>query len=140
MENATKALMIAGAVLLAIMIIGIGMLIYNNSVGSVTAAISKMSQQEKDIFNNKFVQYEGMQSGSNVKTLITTVITNNNQMKEEGTEEKQVSFDGKTESSDLETLRKSIVSGKKYDITVNIDNTTGLVKTITSEDKSTVKQ
>ena len=31
MENATKALMIAGAVLIAIMIIGIGMMIYQSA-------------------------------------------------------------------------------------------------------------
>ena len=31
MENATKALMIAGAVLIAIMIIGVGMMIFSSS-------------------------------------------------------------------------------------------------------------
>ena len=35
MENATKALMIAGAVLIAILIIGVGMMIYNSAQGSI---------------------------------------------------------------------------------------------------------
>ena len=36
MENATKALMIAGAVLIAILIIGVGMMIYNSAKSSST--------------------------------------------------------------------------------------------------------
>lgn len=61
MENATKALMIAGAVLIAILIIGVGMLIYNSAQGTIQGATSKVSQQEIELFNNGFTQYEGKQ-------------------------------------------------------------------------------
>ena len=38
MENASKALIIAGAILLAIAIIGIGMFVYNNVSGTIRDA------------------------------------------------------------------------------------------------------
>ena len=149
MENATKALMIAGAVLLAIMIISISLLIYNSAQGGINGAISKMSSQEKDLFNNQFLGYEGKQNGSNVKTLISAIISNNNQMTEEGTEEKCVklsvthkSTGGSettsqkkkvseiTESGDLESARRDITSGKKYQVDVSV-GAAGLVESIT---------
>ncbi|MEE0865899.1 MAG: hypothetical protein U0L98_03780, partial [Clostridia bacterium] len=57
MENASKALIIAGAILLAILIISLGILIFSqaqDTVGSVN-----MSEQEMMAFNNKFTAYEG---------------------------------------------------------------------------------
>ena len=61
MENASKALIIAGAILLAILIISLGILIYNQASGIV----SNNSMDEVDIqtFNNKFTQYGGNQRG-----------------------------------------------------------------------------
>lgn len=135
MENATKALMIAGAVLIAIMIISIGMLIYQNSVGTVNNAISRMSQQEKQIFNAQFESYEGVQKGSNVKTLISAIITSNTQMVLEDTTEKLVSFNGETDTAKLEEARRTIVSGSNYDVQVSQD-TNGLITTITAERKT----
>ena len=90
MENATKALLIAGAVLLVIMIISVGLMIFNSANGQISNAISSMNQQEKDQFNNKFYSYEGRQSGSSIKTLYSTVISHNKQMADESTSEKQV--------------------------------------------------
>lgn len=151
MENATKALMIAGAVLLAIMIISISLLIYNSAQGGINGAISKMSSQEKDLFNNQFLGYEGKQNGSNVKTLISAIISNNNQMTEEGTEEKCVKLSVThkkdsggsettsqkknnvseiTASGDLESARRDITSGKKYQVDVSV-GAAGLVDSIT---------
>ncbi len=136
MENATKALMIAGAVLLAIMIIGVGMMIFNNAQGTIGGAASKMKQQEIDLFNNQFTNYEGSQSGSNVKALIGAVITNNSVATEEGNEDKIVSFNGATDSSGLAAERTKIVSGKKYTVTITY-NTAGLVHEIKAEVAST---
>lgn len=143
MENATKALMIAGAVLLAIMIIGIGMLIYNNSIGSVNQAISNMSQQEKQMFNNQFVSYEGTKSGSNVKTLISAVITSNNQITQEDGENSErlvkLTLSGTasgacsaaSDSATLSKARTGVVSSKKYTVELAYNQKTDLVDTIT---------
>jgi len=77
MENASKALLIAGAVLIVILLIGIGMLIYSKSTGVVQTASESMSAQEIQAFNSKFTIYEGTQKGSAVKRLLATVIAHN---------------------------------------------------------------
>ncbi len=75
MENASKALIIAGAILLAILLISLGILIFNQAQDTVNN--SGMSQAEITAFNNKFLKYEGTQKGSVVKSLINEVIANN---------------------------------------------------------------
>ena len=75
MENASKALIIAGAILLAILIISLGIVIYNQASGVVNS--NSMSDVEITQFNSKFTQYQGKQSGNNVRTLIQDVISNN---------------------------------------------------------------
>ena len=78
MENASKALIIAGAILLAILIISLGLVVYNqakDTVGSVN-----LSQQEIEAFNSKFTSFEGDKvAGSQVNALIQMVISSNQQ-------------------------------------------------------------
>ena len=76
MENASKALLIAGAILLVILIISLGLVIYNQAKDSVGSA--NLDQQEIEAFNSKFTSYEGNSvSGSQVNRLIQTVISSN---------------------------------------------------------------
>ena len=75
MENASKALIIAGAILLAILLISLGILIFNQAQDTVNNG--GMSQAEITAFNNKFLKYEGTQKGSVVKSLINEVIASN---------------------------------------------------------------
>ena len=75
MENASKALIIAGAILLAILLISLGIMIFNQAQDTVNN--SGMSQAEITAFNNKFLKYEGKQKGSVVKSLINEVISSN---------------------------------------------------------------
>lgn len=78
MENASKALLIAGAILIVILLIAVGMMVYNSSRGSIDEAVSQMSSQEMEMFNKQFTQYSGTKvSGSNVKALIERVNSNN---------------------------------------------------------------
>lgn len=134
MENATKALMIAGAVLLAIMIIGVGMMIFNNANNVIGGVSGKMDQQAIDMFNDQFVRYEGTQSGSQVKALISTVITNNSTESEDnGGAGHIVTFDGKSSSADLSSARSAVVSGKKYTISFEY-GADGLISAITKAD------
>ena len=76
MENASKALIIAGAILLSILIIAIGMYIYNSSQNSINEAASQISAQEVQSFNQTWEMYEGAQSGSNVRSLISKMSSN----------------------------------------------------------------
>ena len=75
MENASKALIIAGAILLAILLISLGIMIFNQAQDTVNNG--GMSQAEIASFNNKFLKYEGSQKGSVVKSLINEVLASN---------------------------------------------------------------
>lgn len=76
MENASKALIIAGAILLAILIISLGILIYNQAAGVVNN--NAMSQVETQQFNQQYTQYEGETvRGVTVRSLLQTVYANN---------------------------------------------------------------
>ena len=84
MENASKALIIAGAILLSILLISLGLIVYNQAketIGSVN-----LSQQEIEAFNSKFSSYEGENvSGAKVNQLIQTVIASNQQAIDDST-------------------------------------------------------
>lgn len=75
MENASKALIIAGAILLAILLISLGIMIYNQAQSVVDG--SGMTEAELSTFNSKFTKYEGIQKGSVVKSMINEVLSNN---------------------------------------------------------------
>ena len=78
MENASKALIIAGAILISILLISVGIMIFNSSNGLFSSATRSMSDQEKQMFNQKFTIYEGTKvSGSSVKELQRLVAANN---------------------------------------------------------------
>ena len=96
MENASKALIIAGAILLAILLISLGIIVFS---GARTTIIdnSDMSQQEITTFNNKFTPYEGERvRGSQVNALAQAVLSNNQSAKNNGeTETKGITMNGK---------------------------------------------
>ena len=75
MENASKALIIAGAILLSILLISLGIMIFNQAQDTVTN--SGMTEAELTAFNNKFLKYEGKQKGTMVKSMIQDVMANN---------------------------------------------------------------
>ena len=57
MENATKALIIAGAILLSILLISLGILVYNNAKGTIEEA--DLTEQEIQAYNAKFTGFLG---------------------------------------------------------------------------------
>lgn len=75
MENASKALIIAGAILLAILLISLGIMIFNQAQTVVNG--SGMTEAEITTFNSKFQKYEGSQKGSVVKSLINDILAVN---------------------------------------------------------------
>ena len=76
MENASKALIIAGAILLSILIISLGIMIYNNAKGTVTDA--NLDSEQAQAFNGKFTIYAGRQrTASDVNALVAAVQSNN---------------------------------------------------------------
>lgn len=129
MENASKALLIAGAVLIVILLIGVGMLIYNSSMGSVNEAISQMSSQEKDMFNAQFTQYEGTRvNGANVRALINKVNSSNlTNEAQDASAAKHVELSGITET-------KNVNTAKPYSVTCEVDAKSGLVNKVVIEE------
>lgn len=77
MENASKALIIAGAILVSMLIVGLGVMIYNNVRDKTD--ISGLDQTQITAHNSPFESYFGNSvPGSNVKALISSVNANNN--------------------------------------------------------------
>ena len=84
MENASKALIIAGAILLSILIISLGIMVYNNAQDSVGNA--NLDQQEIAAFNAQFTPYQGTSvSASQVNSLIQQVLAANQAEQNKGT-------------------------------------------------------
>ena len=75
MENASKALIIAGAILLSILIIGLGMYIYQQA-NSATSG-TNLDPQKANAYNGEFLQYEGTRSGTDVKALVSAIKNHN---------------------------------------------------------------
>ena len=75
MENASKALIIAGAILLAILIISLVIMILNQAQDTING--SGMTQAEVQAFNSKFTKYEGDRRGSVVRSLLQEVVSSN---------------------------------------------------------------
>lgn len=75
MENASKALIIAGAILLSILIIGLGMAIYQQASGAIGNA--NMDPKKIQAYNSEFASYEGTKSGTQVRALLDIIRSHN---------------------------------------------------------------
>ena len=138
MENASKALIIAGAILLSILIIGLGMLIFNQAKDAMSN--TGMDKQKIDAYNSDFEAYVGTNvNGTRVRSLIDTVRTHNISTQDDESlkiEVKNDSGDGteKEKTSDasaLNTMKSGIKAGKTYSVTVSYDSTTGYINLVT---------
>ena len=129
MENASKALIIAGAILIALLLISVGIMLFNGSSGLFNSARSRMSDQEKTMFNQSFTMYAGNRvSGSSVRELIRIVSANN-----KDDENPIVKING--EESPTETMKingQTIKSAWQYEVKVeDLDANDGVIDTIT---------
>ena len=110
MENASKALIIAGAILLAILIIGLGIFIYNQA--SNTVSDTGMDQVAIRQFNGQFEQYLDRDLSSlEVKSLIDTAKApqfGTGNITLEGIINKQNIIDGHTYKTDVEYSNNKI--------------------------------
>ena len=143
MENASKALIIAGAILLAILIITLGIMIYRQGAGVLDS--NAMDEVAVSSFNQKFQQYEGENiRGANVNALINTVIQNN--LTNKGDKSKQIKLVSGTNCdwngaaypttapTDAQTTKSgSALTGKSYKVTCHADEKSGYIDQITIE-------
>ena len=83
MENASKALIIAGAILLSILLISLGIMVYTNAKNTVGNA--SLNKQEIETFNSEWTTYEGTnKTASEVKAMIQAVNASNAAEKRNG--------------------------------------------------------
>ena len=147
MENATKALLIAAAVLVAILIISLGLAVYNKASNATDSA--DLSATEIQAQNEKFLKYEGKnRRGSEVNALLETVKNSNLTANSEGAKVK-VEYTGKSLADDpKETNETLIIMGptcttehskvdknKQYKVVFTRDSSSGIINLIQISDK-----
>ena len=130
MENASKALIIAGAILLAILLISLGIMIFNQAQGTVNN--SGMSEAEITSFNNKFLKYEGKQKGSVVKSLINEAAAINN----DGGRKVTVKVKGTVKVSGDTTTTSGVDNSATYNVTLVYGTGNGVVTSINCSTKN----
>lgn len=113
MENASKALIMAGAILLAILLISLGIMVFNQTQEQATNI--GLDQAQLQVFNNKFIKYEGIISGLKAKSLVNEVIANNN---DETTPDITVILGSETIVNDTINKTSGIATNKKYKVEI----------------------
>ncbi len=129
MENASKALIIAGAILIAILLIGIGVGLISAIGEPMDTATDKVGSMGIQTFNSTFEKYVGTKKGTDVLSLISDIITSNQSATNSGSG-RTVTFDGKSTANDLSLLRNNVKRSSTYTITITGYND-GYVQTIT---------
>ena len=141
MENASKALIIAGAILLAILIITLGIFIFQQA--SEVTRDSSISDVEIIQFNEKFTSHEGTNvRGSEVNSLLSTVVQNNVANQDDTSKQVAVqitsnNWQNKPASEVTPTKTSSVgraQTGRTYQVTTDTEPTTGYVNKITITD------
>ena len=136
MENASKALIIAGAILLAILIISLGILIFQQASSVIDS--NAMSAVERQSFNSQFTQYEGERvNGTTVRTLIQAVFQNN--LSADSTDRQIIIKQGNSQilgetDTSASTALSKISTGSTYTVTCEYSTSggdAGLVNVIT---------
>ena len=137
MENASKALIIAGAILLSILLIGLGMMVYSKAKGTLDdTGIDDVAVQT---FNSKFSDYEGTNvSGASVNALLTTIVNNNRTYSGNDTSKQvTVTLTGVTVTAGTDPAGKAptttlkVPTGYTYTVTSEADAGRGYINAIT---------
>ena len=120
MENASKALIIAGAILISILLISVGVLIMNSTGNTQQSVQENADTIAIRTFNSNFTPYEGEdQSASQIRSLISAVKSSN------AKSEQQIELKGTT---------TGLKANKKYKVELGYESTdgksTGYIQTI----------
>ena len=117
MENASKALIIAGAILLAILIIALGVFIFNKAKSATN--MDDLNNQQVEAHNATFQNYEGTINGTQAKALIDAIRNNNQSMPTLG----QITVDGVTKTNitsvtDLAAEKNAYLTTEQYTVSI----------------------
>lgn len=136
MENASKALIIAGSILVSIVIITLGVMIVSNVKDTINQN-SKLSEQEIATYNGPFENYLGTRSGTQVRALCDLIRNHNNGNPDDESRNIKISTGTAPENeaaltdfvsaSTVNTFKTSIKAGKTYTVTFSYDKNSGLI-------------
>ena len=141
MENASKALIIAGAILLSIAIIGVGMYVFQNVQDTIQEG-ADMSADQIRTYNQEFTMYEGRQSGSQVRQLLDRVSNHHRTQGQYDPSKVITVVEGQatdptpaptaedaatTANGEINTMKSSILSGRTYNVTFGYDADSGML-------------
>ncbi|MBP3800701.1 MAG: hypothetical protein J6I85_01520 [Clostridia bacterium] len=130
MENASKALIIAGAILIAIVLITLGVVILQQGDKTTGTGETALNSREIESFNSQFQKYEGESvSGTNVRALINAVNSSNAAQKNNG-------GDHKIQLATTTTI-SSVKPEAKYMVVATDENEDGYIDKIDIKLKST---
>ena len=129
MENATKALLIAAAVLIAILLISLGVGVFTTA--SEQMGNADLSEYEVGKFNEKFTQYEGTnRSGADVNALLQTVFTHNNAQEDVSLCVGVTGAATVTSTKGLTTSPTKVSTGSRYTVKCTYNAKSGLVTSV----------
>ena len=137
--------------MLPILIMGIGIGVYNNAQGTIREATSQMSNQEKELYNSSFASYVGAnKKGIDVRSCIDAIISSNTTHIGDSGKFVALTINGTTIgvpgnqnntdtevqncNSQMSTQKTTVNLGKRYMITARY-NTNGLIEEITVEEE-----
>ena len=120
MDNASKALIMAGAVLIAVILVSLGMLLISSGQTQVEDAINMSDANAVAAFNNQFLQFQGDQRGTAVIQLINRIEASNAKHIEQVDCEKQIN---------------DVKRNAKYKVTFEYE--LGLIKKVSVSDPGT---
>ena len=135
MENASKALIIAGAILLSILIIGLGMFIYQQASGAMGNA--NLDPQKIQAYNSEFTSYEGTRSGTQVRAVLE-VVRNHHLANTDDPSLNVTAMTGSAASvttaptalvtaSAINDIKKTVNAGKTYTVDFGYDANSGFI-------------
>ena len=127
MENASKALIIAGAILLAILLISLGIYVFTGAQDTVKN--SGLEAQEASTFNSAILKYEGnKKSASDVRSVKNEIVAANSKLNSEGRSGEFIKINDKAAASfDTSGLDDS---KKTYTIALTYSDTTGYITNV----------
>ena len=133
MENASKALIMAGAVLVAIVIISIGVSIISSQKGTIDQSEETSKVLQVKTYNSSFEQYAGTNKGSVIKDLLSEIQTNNNR---NATRQITITYgtNNGTTTAAINTIRNLIRPNKNYKVSLSEYDSEGYIKSITITD------
>lgn len=116
MENASKALIIIGAILIALLLISAGVYVVNLMNSPQDQATDLVNSQSVEMHNSRFTGYAGEQRGSAVKQLVTAIQSTN-----AGSAEHPIVLDSASFKSTFGAIQAGVSNKKTYTVEFGYD-------------------